>query len=173
MESKIRKIIPENEKTRGTRNKFSSYLKSLNFILERKIMKRKIMYIFFLLLLIILASCSSLDKKTENLEGKWILREEKQDINNEVEEFFISFDTQNNKVYGKSGRNTFRGSYSLIKDKITFSTLASTRMASIDGEKENKFYENIEKTNKIKIKKGKLFFMNNRNVILIFDKSSE
>lgn len=65
--------------------------------------------------------------------------------NPESKEIFIQLLSEDNKAFGFSGCNTFRGSYEL-KDgnRITFSKMASTLMACPDMELEREFMKVIE-----------------------------
>jgi heat shock protein HslJ len=52
---------------------------------------------------------------------------------------YITFNIEDDKVYGNSGCNSFSGTYRLKpENKLTFSTMISTRMMCIDMEIENK-----------------------------------
>ncbi|AXH16073.1 hypothetical protein CP985_11330 [Malaciobacter mytili LMG 24559] len=68
------------------------------------------------------------------------------------------------KVAGSDGCNRIMGSYTLNENKITFSRVASTMMACLQGmQQAYKFKINLEKAQNFKIENDKL---------LIFDKDS-
>ena len=106
-----------------------------------------------------LAEKYTLTKELPRLTGKhWKL----QKLNGETlpktdREAFIQFD-EDKSVGGNSSCNTFRGSYEINEDKISFSPFAMTRMACIGNDTEQEFMNAIEQTNTFSVSANELIF---------------
>ena len=75
------------------------------------------------------------------------------------------------KVTGFSSCNRMHGTYTMEKDKITFSQMAVTKMLCVDTQEiESKFLKALSEVKSWKEEKGKLHLLNeNKQVIIIFE----
>lgn len=81
----------------------------------------------------------------------------------------LVFDLRENRVYGNSGCNQITGGFEVQNGHISFSKLASTKMAcpgSMDIE--NKFLQALTNVNGYKISSGVLKLTNGKQVLMVF-----
>lgn len=77
-------------------------------------------------------------------------------------------DTASQRISGYAGCNTYNASYTLTAANLTFTNLALTRMACIQGmEEERKFTQALEKVNRHTLDKGKLTLYHDETVLII------
>lgn len=123
--------------------------------------------------LVMMCSCSGITKQTNVLEGKnYVLqieenkkiikkdKETKKDKKNEENkektlenQITISFNDEN--FYGNGGVNRYFGKYDAKNGKISFSYFAATKLSADKElvEKENEYFELLNKVNKYSLKK--------------------
>ncbi len=115
-----------------------------------------------------------LNKENKRLTGKyWKLVELNGIKITEVNRApFIQFNTEKG-VNGNNSCNSFQGSYELSEEnKITFSPLATTRMACIGNNVESGFMKVLEQTKKITYTENELVFLDeseNKIAVFLFD----
>ena len=96
-----------------------------------------------------LASLTETYWRLIELNGQPIVREDNK------KEIYMILKSEDNRVHGYSGCNTFNGIYSLAgENRISYSKFATTLMACIDMSKENEFMEVLEKSDNFVIKGG-------------------
>lgn len=85
------------------------------------------------------------------------------------EQAFIEF--KDTKISGRAACNSFGGEYELIRNKVTFSGLLSTKMYC-EGlmDRENQILSNLQKVNRYEIRYGLLYLYSANNLLLTYKK---
>lgn len=107
---------------------------------------------------------SKLMENTENQsveDVKWVIStlegKDMSTINNHGKAIYFTLNSKDNRVNGYSGCNTFMGTYKLEGTKISFSQMASTRMACPDSDiNESEILSVFETADNFTIADGKL-----------------
>jgi len=111
----------------------------------------------------------------ETLEGKWNLTSI---ADGDISTLFaekkptIEF-AEENKVFGHAGCNTYRTTYELSENIVTFKPVASTMMACPSMEGENKFTGLLTTPLQVAVDGDKLTFSKEGNIVLEFVKDTE
>jgi heat shock protein HslJ len=100
----------------------------------------------------------------ESIEGEKIIIDETV-RNLPVLEIYV----EDKRVHGNTGCNVLNGSIDIDEDKISFSKMITTEMAC-PGELEQKFLSALEKVNRYKIEKLRLFLYDDDNELLTLRK---
>ncbi len=80
---------------------------------------------------------------------------------------FIKFDENKRSAGGKGGCNSFGSNYKINGSSISFKNIFSTKMfCETYQEQENKFFSQLEKTNRYELKDGKLFLYMDNELLL-------
>lgn len=96
----------------------------------------------------------------ESIEGKKIIIDETV-RNLPVLEIYV----EDKRVHGNTGCNVLNGTVEIDEDKISFSKMITTEMAC-PGDLEQKFLSALEKVNKYKIEKLRLFLYDDNKELL-------
>lgn len=102
-------------------------------------------------------------------ESAWNLIAINQKPVNFGERAFIKFDEKESKLSGKALCNSFFSEYEMIKQKITFSDIGSTKMYC-EGmmDEENQIITNLQKTTRYEVKSDFLYFYSGERLVLTF-----
>lgn len=132
--------------------------------------------LFFFLSSAFLISCSTKEAENidikrlhdiwalESIEGRKIIIDET--IKNlPVLEIYV----EDKRVHGNTGCNVLNGSIEIDEDKISFSKIITTEMAC-PGDLEQKFLSALQKVNRYKIEKLRLFLFQESEVLLTLRK---
>ncbi|AXG74485.1 META domain-containing protein [Flavobacterium arcticum] len=128
---------------------------------------------FFILIITFLISCSGTKEMSKAIltETTWQLKSLNGDA--ELSGFskkipHINF-TEDDRVSGNTGCNSFNGAYSNSTNKgtIVFSRMVSTKMYC-DGVPESEFLGALNQVNTIKKSKDELIFLDNDKTIMVF-----
>ena len=108
----------------------------------------------------------------ETLSGKWKLTSfGSEDLSKLFGEKLPTMEiSADGKVFGNSGCNTYRGAYELKDNTFSIAHPASTMMACLNMEGENKFIKKIAEPLQVSINGNTLTFMQGGNVVLEFAK---
>lgn len=127
---------------------------------------------YLLLCLFLITSCSAL-KPNSDLpklgESVWNLTAIEQRPVNFDGRAFIKFDEKENKISGKALCNSYFSDYEMIGQKITFSSVGSTKMYC-EGmmDEENQIITQLQKTKRYEVKSDFLYFYSGEKVVLTF-----
>lgn len=82
---------------------------------------------------------------------------------------FLKFDEKENKISGKAACNSFSSEYEMIGQKITFTSIGSTKMYC-EGimDDENQIITQLQKTSKYEVKADMLYFYAQDKLALTF-----
>lgn len=144
--------------------------------LKKNEMKMKNIATLSITLTIIFISCStskmSKADNTDLYKNEWTLTElnEKEIVPGSFEIPFLTFSKgDENRVSGNSSCNILNGTFSLEgKNKITFSQIASTRRACLEGDIEQEFLEMMNKTTGYQLTNNELWLLDGKDVIAKF-----
>lgn len=134
-------------------------------------------YLAAFVILFSMASCSTSKKITEtpqSLYHTWDLKQ----LNGENITLFarqptLRFNDSTLKISGSGGCNNFFGSYSKDGNKLSFGSVASTKMACPGmDEVETKYFKALADVNGYEIKNGELHLLNNGKTIAVFTESN-
>ena len=132
--------------------------------------------LIFFISLIFLISCSTKEaKKTDinRLHDIWALesiRGEKIVVDETVKNLpVLEIYVEEEIVHGNTSCNTIDGKVEIDKNNITFYDIITTEMAC-PGDLEQKFLSELDKVNNYKIEKLKLYFYEDDQEIMIFQK---
>jgi len=125
-----------------------------------------------LIAVILLSSCTALQPSADLPklgESIWNLTAIEQKPANFGDRAFIKFDEKENKVSGKALCNSFFSEYEMIKQKITFPEIGSTKMYC-EGmmDEENKIITNLQKTTRYEVKADFLYLYSQEHLVLTF-----
>jgi heat shock protein HslJ len=127
---------------------------------------------YLLLCLFLITSCSAL-KPNSDLpklgESVWNLTAIEQRPVNFDGRAFIKFNEKENKISGKALCNSYFSDYEMIGQKITFSSVGSTKMYC-EGmmDEENQIITQLQKTKRYEVKSDFLYFYSGEKVVLTF-----
>lgn len=135
--------------------------------------------LLFILLAIIYGACCTLNKSNSSLQGAsltsthWYLvsiesATMSKDARSTQQKIWIKLDTEN-KVTGFGGCNDFSSSYKLEGTTLQFSAIARTKVRCNNIATEDTFIGILEKVNKYKLEKNKLFFYNDERLLASFN----
>jgi heat shock protein HslJ len=127
---------------------------------------------YLLLCLFLITSCSAL-KPNSDLpklgESVWNLTAIEQRPVNFDGRAFIKFNEKENRISGKALCNSYFSDYEMIGQKITFSSVGSTKMYC-EGmmDEENQIITQLQKTKRYEVKSDFLYFYSGEKVVLTF-----
>lgn len=116
----------------------------------------------------------------EKLSGTWLLKTI--DGENAADKFkgereavpTLSFDTNENRVSGKSGCNTYNAGYTIDNDRLMVGPIMSTRMACPNMQGEAQFTQAIADTSVLIMPNENILHLAKNDVVLLeFEKSSD
>ncbi len=133
---------------------------------------------FFLFLMIALLSFTCSTKETEKIDVMrlhdiWALESiegEKIIIDETVRNLpVLEIYVEDKRVHGNTGCNVLNGTVEIDEDKIAFSKMMTTEMAC-PGDLEQRFFSRLEKVNRYKIEKLRLFLYDDNKELLTLRK---
>ena len=121
---------------------------------------------------ILLSACSALQHEADQPrlgESVWNLTTIDQKPVNFDDRAFIQFNEKDLKVSGKAVCNSFFSEYEMIKQKIVFTGIGSTKMYC-EGmmDEENQIITNLQKTTRYEVKSNFLYFYSGERLVLTF-----
>jgi heat shock protein HslJ len=127
---------------------------------------------FLLAVSLFLCSCTALKPEADLPtfgESVWNLTAIEQRPVNFKGRAYMQFDEKDNKVSGKAVCNSFFSEYEILRQKITFTDLGSTKMYC-EGmmDEENQIITNLQKTTRYEIKAGFLYLYAQERLVLTF-----
>lgn len=127
---------------------------------------------YLLLCLFFLTGCAALKPNSDIPklgESVWNLTAIEQRPVNFDGRAFIKFDEKENKVSGKALCNSYFSDYEMIGQKITFSSVGSTKMYC-EGmmDEENQIITQLQKTKRYEVKSDFLYFYSGEKLALTF-----
>ena len=127
---------------------------------------------YLLIFLFFLTACSALKSKTDIPklgESVWNLTAIEQRPVNFDGRAFIKFDEKENKVSGKALCNSYFSDYEMTGQKITFSSVGSTKIYC-EGvmDEENQIITQLKKTKRYEVKSDFLYFYSGEKLLLTF-----
>lgn len=123
-----------------------------------------------------IGSCDSAKEAAKLKDVKWILETmngEKVKLSEPGKEMFMQFDITESRVSGSAACNRFFGNFELDGTKLKFSPMGATRMACPDLQKENEFFQMLDKVDGYAIKDNVLSFLSKDKVVATFKKSAD
>lgn len=127
---------------------------------------------YLLLCLFFLTACAALKPHSDIPklgESVWNLTAIEQRPVNFDGRAFIKFDEKENKISGKALCNSYFSDYEMIGQKITFSSVGSTKMYC-EGmmDEENQIITQLQKTKRYEVKSDFLYFYSGEKLVLTF-----
>lgn len=127
---------------------------------------------FLFIQIILLTSCAAVQPGSDIPklgESVWKLTAIAQKPVNFGDKVFINFDEKENKASGKAGCNSFFSEYELIRNKISFGSIGSTKMYC-EGmmDEENQIVSGLQKTKSFEVKSDFLYLYAGQELLLTF-----
>lgn len=128
--------------------------------------------LFLLAPVILLTACATIKSESDIPklgESVWnLIAIDKKSVNF-GDKAFIKFDEKESRSSGKALCNSFFSEYEMIRNKISFSNIGSTKMYC-EGmmDEENQIIANLQKTNRYDIKLDFLYLYSENQLLLTF-----
>ena len=129
-------------------------------------------FIFLFISVSLLMSCTAIRSGSDLPrlgESVWNLTAINQKSVNFKDKAFIKFDEKENKASGKALCNSFFSEYEMIRNKISFIGVGSTKMYC-EGmmDEENQIITNLQKTSRYEVKLDFLYLYSGDRLVLTF-----